>query len=797
MSRWMKRAGWAALVCLTGAYARAAGAEEPGPKPKAKIDEAVRIQRNARNQLEALIKIMQNIVVQLEKTDPASARSLASAADRAQSALVTEDMEKVVQLLLTGMVVPADATQASILRRLREILEALRAGGDASLDARIVFLEKLQAIMAALQEIIRQQRVLERQSKLICEGPNVLPRFNQAAQQVNSLIARQRALMGKMDKLAVDEVQQKLWKARQAMQSQIGRVGDLLHQLAQPYPSPEQVAATAALHGAFQRSAISAFSDLKLLANDPAMAGVADELRAAASHQAQAVDEIAKSVEALGKDDLKAARVADAESQWRLKEALKGLQGASQKRATAAGTSNLVAEQEALTEEAGKLGKTVDELAPARAAAVVAAATGPGVTLVSPTGQALLGSPGSPVAPTPGAEAQPPAPQLDMVQDQATDAAGHIAAGNREAALVEQDQAVTRMENWLERLRHGSEEVSELVRNPDFPRQESDQRSITDRLIKIGTGEWVSPMPGDQKPGAPDLLREANVNVRRAGEHSSEAAKFLGQQKAPEANGEQNQVLSILETALANLTSECIRTASEVLEELSQQWIAALERALHMQKSVSADTIAVWQKRLPDGNYRRAEQLAFTALVHGEELVLSILDEMQDLMSKAVSAHSKVTFPPIVHLTLAMVRRDLNIAKNRLYEKDAGLQTQRLQKDIEERLEAMFKAMAQRDQTDLGQRPPLWGDNGVGNPDASNTSRTAELELMIVIQTQINRRTEEIEQMKKSGQPLPANIGEDYKELVRMEAEVRRGIRDMILKDLVALPGAGNRGGGH
>jgi hypothetical protein len=293
------------------------------------------------------------------------------------------------------------------------------------------------------------------------------------------------------------------------------------------------------------------------------------------------------------------------------------------------------------------------------------------------------------------------------------------------------------------------------------------------------------------QPKPTPMTGEALVQMNKAIDLCGSAAKSLGASNAAAANRDQRAVIAALELVLEKLQSDFEGFAQVAAGEFQQMVLAELERMIVIQKRCSLDTIDVSKKRDADGSFRRTEVLAMAALAKAEGDILPIMDHMLVLMATNKSAHSVVQFPPVVYLMLQMVRSDVQSVQRRLSENDPGDATRRVQKEIAERLEGIKAAMGSKG--DSTTPPPQWGQNSLGAPESSKVDRIAEIQMMMVLQAQLNRRTQEFEFGKKSGKAKPDDIAREQRELSRLQADVRNFIERVIAEDQSAQDKSGRQ----
>jgi len=238
----------AMLALVPAARAAAEEAAPPADAPRS-IAEAVGLEQAARSEWARLIQTMHQVARNLESSDPDAAHTIAAAAEKAQQAFIAEDMAKVIQFLEEGLIVPADAMQAEVIRKLKEVLEALRSGS-LHLDERLQRLAEWKKHLAALENIVRRQRALEQQSRDVAFGKDLAGTLSDLARQVGDLARQERELAAETGKLPdgekADGVAAAIDKALGAPpggKNSVGRAAEHMAKAAEGLREPNKAAA--------------------------------------------------------------------------------------------------------------------------------------------------------------------------------------------------------------------------------------------------------------------------------------------------------------------------------------------------------------------------------------------------------------------------------------------------------------------------------------------------------------------------------------------------------------------------
>ena len=726
-----------------------------------RIERAIEMQRNVKSRYHELIQAMHQVARDLEATDPQTAAAIASAAERAETALIADDMDRVIELLQSGLVVPADATQARVVQHLREVLETLRRGG-SDLTTRLFEIENLQAQLEALREVLARQRRLEARSRIVAFGDADEARAREALTAIDGLAAQQAAVLEKAEALSLDAMGRRLADAGRALFALRNGHGTLQRAMADAYPSPDRMAANIVALRSLRQQAIRSRVELRALAADEQVrAALSGEAAAAALAGLQAmpetvdrvIEELTNAITALEADHLREAQVAYAEAGTLIGDAIASQRSAMGGLGGSRAMIEVMRSQRGLVEpatEAARLATALPQLEP-RAS-------------------------GRPAGPDEAAEAmQARTRALTAAVEAAAEAFGQYDA---EAATGHQQRMARSLTLARQGVEAAAQRIAALRQEPAWSEQGEAQQWIVAALDDI-----VRATVADE-PDIAALANEVRLELRRARDHAALAAEHLGEQDAGRANAQQREVIAILELAIDTLESGLFKVVPMLIEELRMQWLGILEHAMVVQRQASECTLDIWERRGEDGSFARPELIRLMATANVQAQVGVRIEEMVYIMSISESSNRLITFPPVVPLLLELIEADIKAAEARLRDRDPGPRTQRIQDDIEQRLAAMHRAMAGDDGDDTVP-PPDWADNSFGSVDVSNRGRIAELRMLMDMQAQINRRTEELDVLRREG-PLDEAAGEDYRRLVHLQSEVARFIyflaRDIELR---------------
>ena len=714
-----------------------AAPSEPGAAAKdtaggSDVGEAISIQRAARKQWLELIQTMLQVAKELEKSEPESARVIAAAAQKAQEALIADDMAKVIQFLEDGMVVPADATQAGVIRKLRAVLEALR-GGDMRLRDRLDRIAEWKQHLKDLDNNLGRQRVLEDHSRQVAFGDKEAKDLEDLARQVRDLAEREREIRKATEGIAADPNVRKLVEAREAVRAVARKQAALSKVTASA--AAGQLALAAEAQDALRGEAGKTGEHLERLAKDADLAktmkdaGVDPNAAEVAAGQArQAADEMQQASAAIAKWDAAGAATAQSTSDDHLRDAERALTDAIDKMSGGQKAGQLAGEQRDLKGKADQVAAAVEK-----------------------AGAAPEGSPN----------------QVAQAAEHMGKAAEHLQEQNKPQALDREQKAIDALEAQAKQLDKQAASLKETAGKPEH----AEQKGRQDNLAK-DTRALAERMQGGKPSADGEAGQEAapgQPSVQQAAENQQQAGSQLGQPSAAAANQSQNQAIKNLEKARDELNEAIAKEQREAQQQALAQIEAALRKVLEAQKRLSAGTKDVHGKARPDGSFERAESVRLADLAGGEG---KLAEETAGVARLLEDEGTTVVFPSV----LGEVREDMTKSQELLASEQPGPLVQGIQKEIEERLEEMIEALQmelanRQDQADQGESDP--------NQRQPLVSPLAELKMLRALQAHINQRTLLLDKTRQAGQAPKDVIEVQHKVLSDRQDKVGKMTRDL------------------
>lgn len=767
-----------------------------------RISEAIRLERTIKRRYLELIRIMHDVAKELAKADPDTAATVEEAAQKAEEALIAEDMDRVVQLLQSGLVLPADATQVRIIERLRAVLKALQGGDE--LEWALFMTEMIREQRARLAVLIGKQRELERHSRAVFKGGDMLAELDALRPQVAPLQEQQERLLTDTRDMPQSMISVNLGAVRGQIGEVVSRILEARKQLASSYPSPDEMVNNAATARAIHRAAIEARTGVRTVINQPDVDEflVREKVKLLApklmGHLDAIVSELEIAARAYADDDLDAALIAVAECEHRLSEAGDAFTQIADADPQARALRQIFVAQEDLGRKFAEIRSVVEKTVPSDLSSSL-----PSSRLVDyDLGRSSIDT-----------KAEDPA----LAYQAGVSAA--IAKAIREhdipGAVSQQEQMLNVLGDMMGRIDDATSDTREWHTSPRFPIQQRDQQGIADELRYIieRYASLTEAAGGEDAPLA--MTGELRASMEGAADLASKATALLGEEKAEPANTAQNETIRLMTKVLEDMENLNTGDISGFIEEFLEYWNALLERLLLKQKMCIEETKNVWKKRPPKGAdqpYHRAQQLQMRTIARTQKGMKADVWKMRqalnalaltDSMSTAEAMNApmpvtrygasegqsltqrSVVFqngrPAVFGMFIALIEIELEQVVNLLEAFDPGLDTQKRQELIKNHLEAMIGIGAEEDNEPNASQDMASNDFMVG-PKEPDESRKAIMRLMIALQEQINYRTQQLEEIKRTGK-WTEELDKEGERLDEMQTMVHGNILRFAIDD--------------
>jgi hypothetical protein len=743
----MKRTGYermvvAALTALSLTWAPAAGQEAPTTQA---TEIKVKQQLN-KETFEKLVRTMAQLSQLLEKTDPDSARALKQAVEAAQRAYISNDMDKVIDLLGKGLLIKAGEKEMDVIHNLQAVLEALRRSQMTP--------DKLEQRIKDLKEFLDDVRKLKKDE-------NALARENQATsrpsaeraadlgRQIDALAAEQKKLMDDTAAAEGDPNVRKLVALRSEIRELMSEHGKLADG-AKGMPI-DKLPVAGAVEGKLAAKTDAAAGKVASAAKDEglsqAIAGAGADPNAVAkagSGTADAAGEMRKAAAALAQSEASKADKPQAAAAGDLAKADEALTALIDKMTPGSKAGDLAKRQSALENKTKDVAKAAGELS-------------------SSAGQ--QGQEGQ--AGQPGQQGQ------QQQQNNLQKASEAMAKAAQQLGLQDPNNALPSQKKALEHLEGFKKyELAQLHREmkENEPRPAKEQaKDQQDLEKKAGDLSQNMQKAGEKSPeGKPTPGQE---NVQNAKKDMGQAAGKMDQGQQSEANPDQQKSVEELAKAEDDLQKAIDQAEKDKQDQQIEKIEEKLVKILDAQKGISRETKTSDDKLLSakdgDKTELRTVELKLTSdLSPGEGKLAGSAQEILDMLKKEGST---VVFPDV----LAVVKKDLLDVQKRLSEKDPGKLTQAIQTEVERNLNEMIDAL-RKELADRREKKKGGGGGGGGGGKAPLVPPLAELKMLRMLQLQINSRTGLVDLQSQEKAAPKDQLDQQKKELSEREAHVRK-----------------------
>ena len=721
--------------------------------------DAIRLQQLAKRRYQELARIMTETSRRLEATDPKTAATIAAASQKAEAALIGNEMDKVVELLQSGMVIPADATQATVILRLREVLSALK--GEGGLEWRLFLLEEIRQQLMALAQLVERQQALEIKSRMLAFGDEMRTNATAAKGEADALLRLQEDVLERTRRLSPAPASAELGGIRQSFVGILQRFEVAKDALWKPVPSSDELSRNIVSVRSLFAETATLRSSLRTLLNrdDMKRAMTAPAAIAGGTNMLETVgraaDEFDKSAKAMTAGDVAEGILALSEAKALLQEALTGLEETVQSFPDVQPAVKIAEDQKKVDDGASQLQSTMR----------LFVAAGSAVVDDSPEEQERTAR-----------EEHHLAFRQKVWKQQSPVMVVLDPAGT----ATRQEQSVERLRDWSERLGDAGREIERLKEDPGYPAQKKAQEGIVADLRSVldankSQGETV----GDdtQLTQIFSVLRTAMEN---ASDYGVKAVNHLDKEMPKEANTNQNDVIHLLKTVMDAVGPELKMDANKYA--MNEQAQARIQRMIIKQKICLGETKVVWGKRPADGAYGRPDRLRMEAIAKDEKSIQDDADVCWEIMNTSHNIKYNV-FPAEARLMLELARADMKVAEKRLLGMDPGVETQDVEQRIIDRLKSTEKLLAQENKTQAKELDRKFTYDSFLSRGAINAlQRVPILEMWIALQEDINRRTAEIDKVRRAGK-ADADTDREAEQLRQIQENIRVGLDEYARED--------------
>jgi hypothetical protein len=350
------------------------------------------------------------------------------------------------------------------------------------------------------------------------------------------------------------------------------------------------------------------------------------------------------------------------------------------------------------------------------------------------------------------ADQQPPL--LRRADTHLGDVLTHLQAGDVDAAIPAEVQALDLLKKELARLNERTAQSETAIAQAEFTRHEKDQaknRAATDTLAT------VSARLGDAGVALQKDLIRASAAMK-------EAEADLAKTEALPASDDQTAALDALTNSSAGLNKALEKLLVELRTELQQRLIAELTEMHEMQASIREST---------EAQAPRVAQKSRTALIALAGLSTKEA-ELAERTEQLLALVEETEFGIALPTALRVLSREMHDIEGWLKEGDASPRTITLEKRVEDDLLGLLQAIRRLPPT----TPPKPGDplpSDLRERERELNRLVAELKMIRLLQSRLNDDTVKVDKSRPttSAPNLPPELVKEVEELEANQEEIR------------------------
>ncbi|MFP4104905.1 MAG: hypothetical protein ACLFVU_02350 [Phycisphaerae bacterium] len=803
-------------------------------------EETARV-RFIKNEFDKLTERMVKLAGLLEESEPETAKVLAEAVNQARRAFIAEDMEKVAELLETGLNAAAARTGAEVSSELNRLLKLLREGM-VNLDKDIQRIKEMKEFAKQIDKILQAQKEEHEDTKLLNQGDKMSQEMQSFYRQLGGIVDKHKKLMDETQKLEETSPQiQKLSKVRDEIRTLRADQKRLAKEV--EGASVEQLAVKGKIQDVLAERAAALRAKIAKAMEDPETAGLlkkegegdsksgsakpgegksgegksgegkagegkpgegkagsgksgsgksgsgksgsgksGSSLAKAAEKVGQAENEMKQAAGSLAKSDPITAANPQEQAETDLKNAEEELNRAISEAAKNTRSGEIAKKQKELSEETDKLARKFSDLQEKLAKAGVSSKSEAGKSgsgKSGKSGKAGSGKSGSGKSGSgkSGSGKSGSGKSGQQSPKNMDDASKQMAEAADKLEGHQPKPAEDHQKKALEQLEANKWELAQLKRRLDEKLAKRDEE-LKKKADKQKELAQRTKQTAEQMDKGDEKMPGQKSASSAAGSMSEAGSKM--ESKATQAAEKfEKKAIDDLELAKQELEEEIAKAEAAAQADALAKVDQMLQKVLDRQKRVSLDTRQTFDKKIGAGeSYARAEELKLAELSAAEGELGEEVDKVRSLL---VKEGSTVVFPAV----LQEVNEDLNNVQKLLADQHAGPLTQTIQKEIERNLQEMIDAIRK----ELAERKQKKKGGGAGQGQGGGGGKkplvppVAELKMLRALQLQINSRTRILNVQQTAGN-LPNPEAKKQHEALAEKEKVVKGMAEKVAKNL-------------
>ncbi len=398
----------------------------------------------------------------------------------------------------------------------------------------------------------------------------------------------------------------------------------------------------------------------------------------------------------------------------------------------------------------------------------------------SNAGQPNAGQPGSSQNSPKPDRPQPPQPgqkPLEQAAEHQRQAEERLGSGRAEDAQSDQQKAIEELEKARDELDKERRRLASLPPEA-FEQMAREQQRLRDKALELNKqmAEAPKPQPDSDNPDAsPAEQQPGQQAMQEAGEAMKQAQGDLQNKDAKPAERKQQLAEKKLDEALEEIEERLEQLRDETREEKLKALEARFREMLDRQRVATVVTTELNDKKANLGNLHRRDELTMVRLATEEMEISELGQQAYDLLLEDGTSE---VFPEIVQ----DLREDLNQVAQLLDAGETSQLTQLIQRDIEAVLIDLLDALEESKQQNESDGGGGGGGGGDGNQPLLKLS--AELKILRSAQHRLNRRTIQIDTIRRSDVPddVEQRLADELDNLAEFQRRLLEMTEEIILK---------------
>lgn len=324
--------------------------------------------------------------------------------------------------------------------------------------------------------------------------------------------------------------------------------------------------------------------------------------------------------------------------------------------------------------------------------------------------------------------------------------------------LQKLEDASRELDSMLNRQKELRKKIGQTAAEADSPEQRRELARLVREQRKLAEET-------DQLAQRLERLQAQQTaeSLRRSAEHQQQSANSAENGQPQNALEEAQKAERMLEEARRLLDQQRHQAEQDLLNEQNAQLKREIEGLVNRQRSIVATVLEIDEQRVDQqGELTQGQVQTVEDLARQQDKLADETERMAEQLERSLA----------FAMGLRGAAREMNRAQESLEDHDTGQRPQQSTKAALRRLEQLVEAL-NRDNDAGGSSDENSGQGQNQTPPSGNEiQRLAELKLLKLMQEEINRRTEAIQQLRRDGQELSGELSQELTDLAAEQGQL-------------------------